>query len=360
MNILIFRDDGIGDLIVTTSLIEKILLLNNKSKITLIVSDRNVDYAEILLDNGKIHKIVNIDKYKSSISKIYNLYKILKNILFDHTLILKSSNYSIILSKILNSGVVSGIIPLNSKPSGKNRYKPMKMLINFFFSFTEIIDCRKNYSNSMNIHMRVHYDSLLNNISAKKFKKIPLQNYSRPKLSIDRSIEILDSLLLSFKNNNFLIFHFDEKWNLSNYSNKEIFNLIISISNIYKGPVIITCGIDSNKYDLFISRILDLNNSFIKDVNIDVSQSKKKKNIYFFKKINIKSLIYLTSLCELIIEPHGALTHISSIYNKKVIDLILNDKKNFLLKWHPISDKMIQIDLNNKELILEKIKNFKN
>ena len=56
MNILIFRDDGIGDLIVTTSLIEKIILLNNKIKITLVVSDRNIGYAAILLDNGKVNK----------------------------------------------------------------------------------------------------------------------------------------------------------------------------------------------------------------------------------------------------------------------------------------------------------------
>ena len=360
MNILIFRDDGIGDLIVTTSLIEKIILLNNKIKITLVVSDRNIGYAAILLDNGKVNKIINIDKYKTNISKIYNLYNIFKYTFFDHTIILNSSNYSIILSKILNSGVVSGIIPLNANSSGRNRFKPMKILINFFFSFTEIIDCREDYNNSMNIHMREHYDRLFNNIFGPKHKKIPIQNYTKPILNKDISIENLESLISSFKNKNFLMFHFDEKWNLSNYSNNEIFNVIISILNIYKGPMIITCGLHNNRYDLFINQILDLNISYIKDVNIDLFQSRKNNDIYLFKKINIKSLVYLTSLCELIIEPHGALTHIGSIYNRNVIDLIPGDKKNFLLKWHPISDKMVQINLNDKELILNAVKNFKN
>ena len=54
MNILIFRNDGIGDLIITTSLIERLLKHNIEAKITLICSNRNIEYAKILYQSKKL------------------------------------------------------------------------------------------------------------------------------------------------------------------------------------------------------------------------------------------------------------------------------------------------------------------
>ena len=61
---------------------------------------------------------------------------------------------------------------------------------------------------------------------------------------------------------------------------------------------------------------------------------------------------------DIVIEPHGALTHIASIYNKPVIDLVPKDKINFLSKWKPKSKKMKQIVIDHKDEIIEIMKEF--
>ncbi len=356
MNILIFRDDGIGDLIVSSSLIERLLLINESTKITLITSNRNFKYAEILLNNKKISKIINIDDYKSPISGFFAIYNKLKITYYDHVFILNSSNRAMILAKMIKTKYISGIVPLNSESNGRNRYKPIKKLINFFYSYYEIIDCRQNYKLSKNIHMNDHYAALFEKSINVSSIKIPNPNYIIPKLSDDEQINKIKTSLSCMHIKKFLIFHFDEKWNLTNFSKKQILRLITEISNEYKDNIIITRGLYDNKYQTNLESFLNFEKNITHKLNTILNKSKKIKNIYLIKNLNLKSLFFLTSISDFIIEPHGALTHIASIYNKPIIDLVPKNKANFFSKWKPRSHKMKQVCIEDTNEILKTLK----
>lgn len=359
MNILIFRNDGIGDLIITTTLIERILKHNIAAKITLICSNRNIEYAKILYQTGKLTNYYNIDEYKYPISKLIGLYLLLQSSFFEYTFVLRSSSLNIIISKIIRSGIVSGIVPLNSTKKLKNRYKPFKILINLFYSYHEIIDCRNNYSLSKNIHMIEHYDRLLTKIPKFQIDNNSTHSFSVPKLIKDKKTASIDNFLSKFEIKNFLIFHFDEKWDLTSYDSNKIIKLISSISKEYNGPILITDGLTKNIFDETIKNHLRFEKIERSKNDIQLEQSKKKEDIFYLTSLDVKSLFYLISLSQIIIEPHGALTHIGSIYNKKIIDLVNQEKKNQLLKWRPISEYGIQVDIEDIDSICKLINELK-
>ena len=359
MNYLIFRDDGVGDLIVSTSMLNEIKKYDEKAKITLISSNRNNIYANILLKENFLDHNINADVYSGFINKIVKIFFQLRKRKFDHIFILKSSSFSFILSLLLNSNSVSGIVPLNSSSNGKDKYKPIKYLINFIFNYYEIVDCRNDYKNSSHIHMKEHYLSLLNKTFKLKNKKGLIQNYYipySPLKKINNSRENPISNILNDKK--IILFHFDEKWNMSNYLDDKILNLIREISTMYNYVLIITYGLEKNKYDKFITDNLDF--YFINSINrrINLYQSKSDKNIFSIRDTNIEDIIFLITNSDIVIEPHGALNHIASIFNKPVIDLIPRGKETFLLKWKPTSRKMVQVDLDNADMILRAVKNI--
>ena len=82
MNYLIFRNDGIGDLIVSTDSIQRIRTNDKNAKITLICSRRNYQYAKILKREKYIHDLINLDKIDSIKSFFFTDKKITKNWFF--------------------------------------------------------------------------------------------------------------------------------------------------------------------------------------------------------------------------------------------------------------------------------------
>ena len=115
MNYLIFRDDGIGDLIVSTSLMQSIKMNDQDAKIYLVCSNRNIELAKIIKNNDLIQDYINIDVFTSSIKGRILLFLKIKSLLIHHFIILKSSNLSFFISKLLNLKKISGIVPLKTK-----------------------------------------------------------------------------------------------------------------------------------------------------------------------------------------------------------------------------------------------------
>ena len=85
MNYLILRNDGIGDLIVSTCGIGQLRMIDKKAHITLICSDRNKEYAKILKKDGHIDRLYNLDDINSLsqtlkfISILRKIFQIVKN-----------------------------------------------------------------------------------------------------------------------------------------------------------------------------------------------------------------------------------------------------------------------------------------
>ena len=115
MNYLVYRNDGLGDLIVSTPLLVNIRNFDHKAKICLICSKRNHIYANLLLASGLIDEIfISVDKGKSFLDFIY-LW--LKSIKFkpDYSFILKPSTTNYLASIFSKKHKILGIVPINEK-----------------------------------------------------------------------------------------------------------------------------------------------------------------------------------------------------------------------------------------------------
>ncbi|MDA7583327.1 hypothetical protein N8698_03555, partial [Candidatus Pelagibacter sp.] len=127
-----------------------------------------------------------------------------------------------------------------------------------------------------------------------------------------------------FLNNDFILFHFDEKWihdnYISEYTNIEpTENNLISFINLLllssDKELVITTGVDC-------PRILDniLDNNFNNRVKI-------------YKELDFLHLESLISKCKLLISCHGSVSHVAAAYNIKQIDIIEGKKFDFYSKW---------------------------
>ena len=65
----------------------------------------------------------------------------------------------------------------------------------------------------------------------------------------------------------------------------------------------------------------------------ELNKSSSVNNIYYIQTPSIKLITYLVYLSNLVVEPHGSLAHIASMFNKKTIDLIYPEYINYLKKW---------------------------
>ena len=129
---------------------------------------------------------------------------------------------------------------------------------------------------------------------------------------------------LKFSQNNFILFHFDEKWlqnhYIEEYTNIEpssdqlisFLNLLISKSN---NEIIITTGIDCPK---ILNHLLAHN--LIQKVKI-------------FNDLSFFELENIISKCRLLISCHGSVSHVATAYNIKQIDIIEEKKLFFYSKW---------------------------
>ena len=358
MNYLVFRNDGIGDLIVTSRVFELIKISNFNNKIYLVCSNRNLKYALELKNSGFVDKIINSDDFNDGLFKNFRLIINLRKLKPDISLIYKINNRNILISYFSKTNAVFSILPLKNSRYFKKKFKIPLFLSKLIFSDVEYIDERDNYSYQKDIHMGDHFVNLYeksilsNNINKSK---------SYPKLE---SLEIFhkkNSKLLNLikKSKKCLVFHLDEKWSDSGLTSYEIYKTFLNIKKTVKGNYIILITTGKN--------LTDVNEYFIEKLKINklmnqVSTFKiyftiTEDNIFLLRNTDIIDLVSIISLSDLVIEPHGSLTHICGIYNIPVIDIIRNDTANFFNKWKPVTDKYIQIEyraLNNIDTVLKK------
>ena len=159
MNYLIFRNDGIGDLIVSTPLINEIKKNDPYSKIYLITSERNDEFAEFLLNNIVDYKF-KLNSKPTLIEMIRLFFKLMK-VSFEYTIVLKPKNYNYWLAYFLFPEVKLGVqIVSDYKKSIK--YRPSIFFSKILLKNYERIDYSDNYSKDTNIHHFQHYLNIFN------------------------------------------------------------------------------------------------------------------------------------------------------------------------------------------------------
>ncbi|MDG2416176.1 MAG: hypothetical protein P8M06_00415 [Pelagibacterales bacterium] len=350
MKYLIIRNDGIGDLIVSTPLIETIRNNDKNSKIYLISSNRNYEYAKILLNDGFIDylHVFSGNKVKSYLS----LIKALSDVRFDRVLILKASISNLLFAKFLKPRSIFSIVSINQYKNKIKRYSPPLVLNKFLLNGYEYIDCRNNYRDSANVHMSSHFTNLINNL----YEGIDVDHnrnyYSSPYLKLEGE-KYHDNLNNHYKinTNKVIVFHFDEKWDDYNDQPKKFIHFIKKLQVKTNTTIFISNGIAKNKFENYLFKSFEFQK---KESSRNIFQSNINKKIFFFDKLKIIQLFYLAKISDLIITPHGALTHIASIYKVNIIDLISLEKKFFFNKWKSVNNNNVQFDIGDLANVLRK------
>lgn len=357
MNYLVFRNDGIGDLIVTSRVFELIKKLNFKNKIYLVCSNRNLKYAIELKNSGLVDKIINSDDFNSGLFNNLRLIIKLRKLKSNISLIYKINIRNILVSYFSNIKSTYSILPVKNSRLFNKKFKIPLFLSKLIFSNVEYIDERDNYSYQNDILMGEHFVNLYKKtISNNNFNKSKL--YPKPE-----SLEILNkknSKIINFikKGKKCLIFHLDEKWSDSGLTVHEIYQIFLDIKKAAKGKyvILITTGkslTDVNNY--FIEK-LKINKVMYQVSPLNINFTSTEDKIFLLYNTDITDLISIISFSDLVIEPHGSLTHICGIYNIPVIDVIRDDAANFFNKWKPVTDKYIQIEyraLKNIDTVLK-------
>lgn len=267
---LIFRNDRIGDFLLTAILINSIKRNNPNTHISVVASKKNYEYIKTFDYIDKVFLLENsfVEKIKFTIN--------LRSIYYNFVIIHDNKNRSLLISKFLKYSSRI-LIDYNLKDSHINVIKSILAKLNFSFSKNDL-DILKNRN---------------------------LQNIS----NIDK---------------NYIVFHFDEKWMhnnyIKNYTNIEPNEnqLEIFINSIHlktKKKIVVTTGkIISEKLNNVINKI-------------------NNPNIFFFKSINFIMLENLVAKSSLLISCHGAISHICAAYNIEQIDIIEQKKLDFYNLW---------------------------
>jgi len=307
-NYLLFRTDRIGDFLLSSILLSSIKRNDPDSFITIICSSKNFNYIK------NFHLVDEAILYpeKNFIKKIAFYINMLKKSVFCSIVCdgKKRSIYSSILTRS----------KLRILFTTKTIYK---ILFKIFFS--KIYIDNNSESKIYEIKEALTFlnfnfvESDLNTINIKKNK-----NYHN-----FRKFDVADR-------EDYLIFHFDEKWIFNNYiktyKNIEptlneftlfINNLVISS----KKNLIITTGLSENS---LINNFTSKCEPFAENIFIKKTGS---NSIFLITKTSFFELEYLISKARLLIASHGAVTHVASSLNVAVFDIIDESEKLFFNKW---------------------------
>jgi len=299
-NILVFRTDRIGDLLLTCPTL--LTIKNNLSdpRVTLIASNKNFAYAKSL----KIFDKVDLFP-QSLVSKIKFIYYLSK-LRFDYIFIFDGKNRSIISSIFIKSRYKVAIISEKKLNKIWNLFK-----IKFINNKKEnLINLYQESLNHCQINKKITYFDFLRNKNGNK---------SNPIIKIK----------------NYLHIHLDEKWFSNLYiktyteinpSYEDMTDFINKLSKNH--DILITTGL------LDLQLIDNLKNKFFNKVSDNIYCKKNSdKFIYFVYKPTFDDLISMLNNAQILITCHGAMTHAANSFDIKIIDIIDENKKTWYSRY---------------------------
>ena len=325
-NILVFRTDRIGDLLITCPSIKTIKQNFPESELSIITSERNYTYAKTFdfIDN------VYLFPKKNILEKI-KLFVKLSRKNFDKIVIFDGKDRSIIFSCFLKS---------HRKVSKIGNKKQA-----FFCKLFKIKFSYDIFGNDLN---DLHQDLL-------RF------------IDINNKIENFDYLMKKNDNNfsskipfqDFIQIHLDEKWFNTTYikeytdinpSFEEFTNFLKSISE--KNNILITTGLKTNN---LIER-LELNS--VNKLSKNIFLNNIKENIILVKNPSFLDLESLLRKTKVLISCHGALTHAAASFNIKIIDIVEESKDELVKRYSLYIKDYYKIYREKFSVIKNKINNI--
>ena len=267
---LIFRTDRIGDFLILAILIKSIRRNDPDSFINVVASEKNYNYIKSFKIVDKVTLLT-----KGILSKLKLIYFLRK----------EKYNTIIIHDRKQRSILISLFLKTN-----------LKIVSNANLNISYFSDIKKILN-----HLNFSFDKAdLNTLNNRTY--VGLENLE----------------------NNYILFHFDEKWihkeYISNYINIEpsekelvsFFNLLVNKTN---KKLVVTTGLNSPQI---------LNKIF---------RDKFNSKINYFNNLNFLEIESIIDKSDLLISCHGAVSHLATAKNIKQIDIIDESKTNFYKKW---------------------------
>ena len=309
MNYLIFRTDRIGDFLITLPLIKSIKRNDLNSTIDIVTSTKNETHIK---SNSSVDNTFLL-KSNSFIDKITLFFK-LKKKKYDFIIVADKKNRSIWISLFLFS----------EKKVFNISKAVQKKLLGFFYKDV-FLDNDQVKDTPIKKIIEMNCASLNINFEEEDYKFFS-ENQFKDSYRLNKVFDL--------DKNEYLIFHYDEKWELDQYS--KVFNKAKNLTSI---------ATDINFLKKFLT---DLAKKKSMDVIVTtgyletgiINQLKKisrnvtsnlysiSNNIHLIVNQDFESISHLISRSKLFISCHGALTHVASCYNVEILDIIEQEKKD--------------------------------
>ena len=323
---LFIRTDRIGDFLLSAILIKSIKRSDKNSIITVIASKKNYNYIK------KFSYIDEVIEYPANLPERFSLYLNFFLKKYYMVVALDGKKRSIFLCIITNSKIR---ILCTYKKIYKSIFKFLFSQIYLDHESPSKIYEIKNILNKLNYQL---IDTDLNTISKKNENNLIINN------------------------DDYILFHFDEKWIHNDYIKNyksiepdnylEFENFIKNIVNRTENNLYITTGLISNKFTDLIK------NKFNKISEFKFELNHNNKKILFFEKTTFLELEVLLSKSQILISCHGAATHVAASFNIKIIDILDNSKDLFYQKWTRHFRNYTKIERDNFKSITTKIINI--
>ena len=339
--ILIFKSDKIGDFIYFSPCL-KILKENyNNCHITLVCSKYNYN---IVKNYSLIDKVI-IFKSKYFLINLINNFATLIINKYDHIFQYDGKNSSYWLAFFGRSKIKSTVCFIKKKKILHyefNVYRPRKIILSFF---KNVEFCYEDYS------IKSHYQTLY----IKLMENLNLKIYSKKNLFYLDILykKIFDDLHNNIIKKNYVLIHFDEKWDSFNSNDREnMLKIVNKISS--KNKVVVTLGI--KKFN-FIDTLRKKYSYYIFKEDKFVTVNEINNNVVLLNYVPVNLLAYLVKNSIKNISSHsGVITHMSPAFDKEFIDIIKKSKNQEYDRWIPLISKYKRI--NFEEINEKYLENF--
>ena len=296
-NIIIFKNDRLGDLFHSLNGINNIMNEHRDDNIEIYLSNYSKSFS-FLFDKTNVK--INYLNYSLSLIEKLKIFKIFLNNSIDKVYILSPKNFFFYLSFFFKKTKFYGVTIKE-----KNKERPITYINKFLFKFK---------TNNRKVKKR-----------GESIKYIIEDLCSNNLQSNDRMININPKCNFNFEfflQNKYCHFHFKkflyEKKNWS-FSNLNTF-LNILIKNKYK--VFLTSDIEKNEFNkIFKDKFKTVD---FEDTNINKLSSSLTDDIIYLENIKSLDLFNLIKNASLVVSPHGTMTVMASYLKVPVFDIFDN------------------------------------
>ena len=323
MNIIFFNTVALGDYLVHSRLIKDLKLKYN-CHLTAVCSPYN---SRIMSNHKHIDQIIVYDRYSSLINKISILKEILKKKYY-LSIVFDCKKFSMLSNFLIKSKFKRGVIIEKYKKIFSYKlylYYPFKIIS--FFLYDKFVVHPKAKFLDKKYYLPATWISLLSDIVTTS--KNNIYYFNPDKFSEAKKNYILKKI--NFKN--FILFHFDDKWNDIKKINSDLYSNLVKLGIRSKKNILITSFNNKSFYFNLLQQKINIFNC-----NNFKILKKNNKNIFLIKNPDIFLQERLIACSDLNISCHsGILVHGSGSNKKRLIDIL--NSKDILTQscWAPLS-----------------------